>query len=77
MSSLGGGVIVGIKSCYKLINRKEFEDENIDCVLAEFVFNSEKIIIGSMYRPPYSDDNWFESMENILNSIDSCHRSYS
>jgi len=39
MSSLGGGVIVGIKSCYKLINRKEFEDENIECVLAEFVFN--------------------------------------
>jgi hypothetical protein len=39
MSGLGGGVIVGIKSCYKFINRKEFEDESIECVLAEFVFN--------------------------------------
>ncbi len=60
MSGLGGDVIVGIKSCYKLINRKEFEDENIECVLAEFVFNWEKITISSIYRPPYSDDNWFE-----------------
>ncbi len=57
MSGLGGGVIVGIKSCYKFINRKEFEDESIECVLAEFVFNWEKIIISSIYRPPYSDDN--------------------
>lgn len=67
----GGGVIVGIKSSIKSIERKFIIDSNIEVIFVEVIIKNVKILISSAYRPPNLDfPSFFNSLNQILIQIE-------
>ena len=62
-----GGVAVYIKSEIPCMRRQHLEILNLECVWIEIRLPSKRLLIGTFYRPPNSDNT---VLNNIENSID-------
>ena len=61
------GVAVYIKNDIQCIRRTDLEILNIECVWIEIRLQGKRLLVGSYYRPPNSDN---AVLTNIENSID-------
>ena len=62
-----GGVAVYVKSNIACTRRTDLEIQGIQCVRIEIRLNCKRLLIGTFYRPPNSDQL---KLEAIVNSID-------
>ena len=62
-----GGVAVYIKNDIPCIRRTDLEILNIECVWVEIRLHGKRLLVGTYYRPPNSDN---AVLTNIENSID-------
>ena len=68
----GGGVCIYIRSNISFVYRNDFHNDVVEAVWIELPrTNSDKIIVGSLYRPPNADTEYFKNMIDILEIITS------
>ena len=65
----GGGVLIAIKDCYTVTEIHQ-PDSNCEIIWSEVqLSNQRKAFIGSFYRPPSSNMDTIEALENSINQL--------
>ena len=71
----GVGILVDRKYNTKQVDNLSFSNDSLECLFVEITHGCNRILIGSIYRPPSGDvTRYFESLENLMSSI--VHRNY-
>lgn len=69
---LGGGVVIYARDSLACRRRYDIEINGLEAVWVELRIKSKQILIGGIYRPPDSNDNYFnlllESMDRAVNT---------
>ena len=77
-----GDVAVYVKNDIPCARRLDFEILNIECIWIEVRLQTKRILIGTLYRPPNSDQTVLSNIENsigldeILNLIESVSETF-
>ena len=63
---LGGGVIVYCKNTLYSKRRTDLEPNGLECIWIETTLNKEKYLIGTIYRPPNSNNHTWDLIEHSI-----------
>ena len=73
----GGGVIIYVHSSLNHVVLEEYHNQNLELACIEVKVNKQKpFILLSWYRPPNSCINVFNSIENVLQSVEARYCDY-
>ena len=73
----GGGVIIYVHSSLNHVVLEEYNNQNLELACIEVKVNKQKpFILLSWYRPPNSCINVFDSIENVLQSVEARYCDY-
>ena len=70
---LGGGVIIYVRDTFSCKRRGDLELDNLEAVWIELSVKSKKILLGGAYRPPNSDNAYFNLLEESIDRAYNTH----
>ena len=66
----GGGVLIYTKPHVKCLEREDLYDPNIEATWIEICMSqTQPILLGCVYRPPYSLSDWYVYFEKTLGKV--------
>lgn len=69
----GGGVVVYVRDTLKCKRRSDLEIRGLEAVWVELQVKSRKILIGGFYRPPNSNQDYFNLMKESIDRAYNCN----
>lgn len=75
-NSHGGGVALGILSCFNPILKNDFLSDHIEIVWVEFDSIDGKNLFGVYYRPPSQNKSGLSVLDDNLSKINGCRKLY-
>ena len=61
-----GGVAVYVKDSVHYIRRRDLEIQSLECIWIEAKLGKTKLLVSVFYRPPTSDNQYFQLIENSI-----------
>ena len=72
----GGGVFIAVHNDIIAIEEARFDEQNCEIITVSITFaRSKTLLISSFYRPPASDANALDLLDDVLSKIKSYPRS--
>ena len=62
----GGGVLIFVPSSIKSVRKRDLEADDIELIWVEVRAAGKCYLVGSVYRPPRSPNEWMDSLHRVL-----------